>query len=518
MLGCPCGTFRRREGGGVPRAGALERGGCREDRRLVARASDDVQSHGQAVRRDPAGDARGRVADHVDRVGEGGNRDLAVCVAAVDLRRRLPQRESRGRHRRRKHEVVRLEERGEARLELVHPAQLGGVLASRYRRAVFQTPPRVPRDLVRVVAQQIAIARVQVGREQRPERVEWGLDGKVRVLHGAAQLFEHPGRGGRQPGDLCLGRRVSQIDRPADSEAFDAALRRRDVVLGRFPERAWVSRIVAGHDLQQDGRVLDGTAHGALLAELVGHGRPSHAAELGDPALRRLDPVDAAEAGRNSDGASAVAARRQRAQAGGQRRPGASAGAARRAARVPGVAAVAQAALGAPQQAELRRVRLAQDYRARRSHPLHDYGVGGRHPVFEDERAAGGANARRRLQVLHADGHAVQRAQVIAPHHGVLGVLRGGLSLVSGESQVRVELRIQTVDALEVEPDELDRGDLLFPNQVPELGRGLKRDVASCRHVGSPPGSELPPACLPGGPQAGRRRRTLYLVELLGVA
>ena len=90
-----------------------------------------------------------------------------------------------------------------------------------------------------------------------------------------------------------------------------------------------------------------------------------HAAHL------RLDAEDAAERRRDANRAAAVAAQRDRAEARRDGRRRAAARSARRARQIPGIVRGSEdAVLGHRDEAELRRVRLAEVYAARIDQPL----------------------------------------------------------------------------------------------------------------------------------------------------
>ena len=188
---------------------------------------------------------------------------------------------------------------------------------------------------------------------------------------------------------------------------------------------------------------------------------PGSGADGGHAALGALDAVEAAVGGGDSNRAAAVAALRQRRKSRHLSCRRAAAGAAGSAGEVPRVAAGrAEAIFGGTLVAHLRRVRLAQNNRPRRPDPLRDDVVGVGNVVLEDEGAVGGADALGGVQVLDGDGNAVKGGQVVAPHDRRLGVLRPADSHVADDGEVGVELRVEAVDATQVELDKLHGGDI----------------------------------------------------------
>jgi hypothetical protein len=67
---------------------------------------------------------------------------------------------------------------------------------------------------------------------------------------------------------------------------------------------------------------------------------------------------------------------------------------------------------------------LAQQHGTCGAEALDHGGIDLGHPVGQDGRAAGGADALGEAQVLHRDRHAVQRAAIASPDDLVLGLPR----------------------------------------------------------------------------------------------
>ena len=181
---------------------------------------------------------------------------------------------------------------------------------------------------------------------------------------------------------------------------------------------------------------------------MVGGGPPVTAVAR-HAVLRGLDAEDAAEGGRDADGAAAVAAGGDGAQPGCQGRARAAAGAAGSAGGVPGVAAgFAHLVLGGARLPELRGVGLAQHDGAGGLDALHHHRVYLGDAVAEQGRAHGGGDALAHLQVLDGDGDAVQRPQRPAAGHGVIGGAGVGQRLLLAEGEVGVQPGVQPLDAL----------------------------------------------------------------------
>jgi hypothetical protein len=91
------------------------------------------------------------------------------------------------------------------------------------------------------------------------------------------------------------------------------------------------------------------------------------------------------------------------------------------------------------------------------------------HVIGEKARAEGGAKPRRLVQVLDADGQAVQRPQRVAALHGRLGRTRASRCRLRVLRDDGVEHRIDRLDALHARRQQLDGRDFLAAYQAPQL-------------------------------------------------
>ena len=285
------------------------------------------------------------------------------------------------------------------------------------------------------------------------------VDVDVGLFHVSAQVLEGHGGGLACGANFGVHRGGAEVWRPAYPQTLDALVQVCGEV-GRLGANAnGVSIVGAGQGLEQEGRVSDVAGDGAVLPELA----PTAGAggDAGHASLGSLDAEEAAVGGGYADGTAAIAALGEGGKAGYLSGGGAPAGAAGCPGGVPGVAARGpQPVLGGTLVAHLRRVGLAQDDGPGRPDSFRHHVVGVGDVVFEDEGAVGGADALGGVQVLDGYGNAVQRGQTVAPHHGRLGVLRPAQSHVADDGEVGVELRVEAVDAAQVELDKLDGGDL----------------------------------------------------------
>ena len=147
---------------------------------------------------------------------------------------------------------------------------------------------------------------------------------------------------------------------------------------------------------------------------------------------------------------------RQRSETGRDGRSGPTAGAAGHALRIPGRAdGIAEQVLGDSDQAELRRVGLAQEHGAGRLQALVGDAAGVGDVVFEDLGALRRADTGNIVQVLDGDGHPEQRRQRIevAPRSRIDVARRrsGGLAAgdINGDGEEGVQDRVEPVDALQ---------------------------------------------------------------------
>ena len=102
---------------------------------------------------------------------------------------------------------------------------------------------------------------------------------------------------------------------------------------------------------------------------------------------------------------------------------------------IPGIVRFAEQCIGRQRdQPELRSVRLADDDGAGALQPFDDRLVMIRHEILEQLRAERGTDAGRQVQILDRDRHAPQRRQLVAAHHGRLGL--AGLRRASSSQRV----------------------------------------------------------------------------------
>ena len=155
----------------------------------------------------------------------------------------------------------------------------------------------------------------------------------------------------------------------------------------RRVDRRRIERVVAGHHFQQQRRIFGRARQRADLVEAAGE---RHQTVAADAAVGRLQPGDAAQAGRLANRAAGVGADRQRRHRRRDAGRGAAAGAAGNARQVPGIARLLEGrVLGRAAHGELVHVRVADQHGVGRLEPLDHRGVVGRREVLEHLRAAG---------------------------------------------------------------------------------------------------------------------------------
>ena len=203
---------------------------------------------------------------------------------------------------------------------------------------------------------------------------------------------------------------------------------------------------------------------------------------VGHAPVLRLQPEQPAAGRGNADRARAVRADRRSRQARGHRHTRASGGAAGRAVDVPGIAGGAVGRrLGPRRDRQLGHVRLAEDHRARRPQAADDLGVGRCGAVREQPKAV--ASPATSTVVLDRDRHAQQRPRVACAGAAV-GLPRLGPRALGEHHPVGVEQRVQALDPLEVELDQLARGDLAAADEL-GLARGAgKGEVGGVHGAG----------------------------------
>ena len=276
-----------------------------------------------------------------------------------------------------------------------------------------------------------------------------------------------------------------------------ATRRARDVAF----ERARRTSAGVGHHREQQGDVGDRARHRPHLTEL------RHRAVRHDRARGRAEAQHVAERRRVAQRAHVVAAVGDRQHPRRQRRGRAAAAAADRAGAVVGVAGDAvDRVVGLRAEAELGRVGLADDDRARRPQPRHEGLVDGAHPVAVDRRSRGPRQVRHLSEVLHRDRQAVQGPALRRT------VARCGLVEHLGpvaHPDDRVDLRVERLDAVEVGVHHLDARRSPLPisatsSSAERSGRSFTAARRACRRTGC---AGTPPAPSPAGPGGSRTRR-----------
>ena len=273
------------------------------------------------------------------------------------------------------------------------------------------------------------------------------------VLDGGAQAFQRPRR--RQDGGPHLGIQALEevILGQAQAEATNLALHGTTIVGDRHVGGGGVGRIAPGQHLKQEGRVGHRAGHGAHVVQ-----RPRQRDDPGaaHPAVGGLQPDEAAEGRRDPDGAPGVRPQRPGGEAGRHRHGGTAAAAAGHALavpRIPGRAVVRVHPRGAV--GELVHVELAQQDGTRLGQARRDGRVRVGHPVCQDAGAAGRADAARQHQILQRDGNPVQRPAVVSAGDLPLRRGRGGQRLPRQDRDVRQEIPVGSLNAVEVGAREL---------------------------------------------------------------
>ena len=189
-----------------------------------------------------------------------------------------------------------------------------------------------------------------------------------------------------------------------------------------------------------------------------------------DAVALRLQPEEAAVGGRPADRAGSIRGVSDRAHPGANRDAAAAARAAGRSGRIPRVPRVAPGgALGEPVDRELRQVGLAEDHGSGVAQPPDDQAVLLRR-LAVGGRAVGRHLARVVDVVLDRDRHPQQR-RLIAGGEPLLRAFRVGTRTLGEHDPVRVQLRLDPRDALQVELDQLGGRDIPGADHVREPGR-----------------------------------------------
>ena len=171
------------------------------------------------------------------------------------------------------------------------------------------------------------------------------------------------------------------------------------------------------------------------------------------PTVRRFDAGHAAQRRRDPDRATRVGAEAEQHLARGQRCAGAAAGATGHPSGVPGVAG--RGSHDAVR--ELVGVRLADRHRTGLLEQLHAAGVGRGDEVLAGLRARGGGHAAEVVEVLHAEGDAVQGPPVAPPGDLALHGPRHGESPLAQHGDEHADRGLHHARAVERRVDELHR-------------------------------------------------------------
>src|SRR5881396_3828069 len=191
-----------------------------------------------------------------------------------------------------------------------------------------------------------------------------------------------------------------------------------------------------------------------------------------DAPVRGLEAEDAAPRGGLADGPAPVGADGERSQPRGDGGARAARRASGGAPRVPRVAGHAeQEVVRDADPAEGRRVRLADQDRARGLHAEDDGRVLRGDMIAVERRAERRAEALGEDEVLHGERHAVERPEPRpARHQSALGLTRGAARPLGVHGHVGVQV-LEVLDPRQHGLDDLDGGDLLLSDGGREVGR-----------------------------------------------
>jgi hypothetical protein len=95
------------------------------------------------------------------------------------------------------------------------------------------------------------------------------------------------------------------------------------------------------------------------------------------------------------------------------------------------------------------------------------------HVLLERLAGEGRADAGRRVEVLERDRHPVERRL----GRSTVLLVRFGERLLGTDRHERAEVGVEPLDPLEVRLDELDRRDLVLPDEAGLLGRRKEREL-----------------------------------------
>jgi len=244
----------------------------------------------------------------------------------------------------------------------------------------------------------------------------------------------------------------------------------------------------AEHGVHDRG-VGDGTRQGTcidVVAEGVARGVGRHRAQ------RWLQPDQPAARSRTAHRARTVGAERQRPQPGRHGGSTTAARAARRAFEIPRIASDAERRpVGQSLDTEFRCRRLADDDRAGSAQAADQHIVAGGDIVLEDRRAVARMDARDIDQVLDADRHAVQRSELGAFGHRLLGDPGVSPRLVCHHHAKAIELGLRALDRLQDGFHIIDRRELPGADKRGGLGGGHELQIGIGHEAGFLKATEL---------------------------
>ena len=440
---------------------------------MVAGAVDDLGEHARELHRfavaqvrrdhlDPDGKARGgptegrdrgREADHADEPGPADVEHVRMLLAvdrhlAGEEVPALVVRERWHRQHRAQERVVVLEPVGP------DPSQPRPFLL---RGQPGQVPARGGLGDLRVRADR------HRARDQRDEHLLLLIEPDVGmgVLDLRTGIGELVGGAAEQVELLTVDRHVRRLEPDADPVLRDLTLPRRGEV--EAPGDGIVDVRTREHPEQQ--LQVFGTPGDRAEHVDVGVGRPTahviEIAALRDDAVARLEPEHPAAVRRVAHRTADVRAHLEGGEPRRHRRCGTARRAARHVLQVPRVVRRTEDLVERLQVARpARHVRLAEHDGTGVLEPRDGRGVVLRHVVGQLDRAAGRTDTTDLDRVLDGDGQAVQRPARLATRGGVVGPVRFGAGPVEVERDHRVDRRVQPLDPVDVEIEQLAAGEL----------------------------------------------------------
>jgi len=339
------------------------------------------------------------------------------------------------------------------------------------------------------------LVRLLGRRHERPILVDVAaLQDRPRLqrLHGEAHVrLERLEGVGEEVGDDR--RQGSPVGEPGCREHASGQAPRRRKVDGAGRQRRRVTRRGPGRHREQQAQVGDRRRQRTVGGEIHPRRRPV----AGDEAVRRLQPGEAAERGRDADRPATVARRGDRHVAGGQGGGGAAAGAAGRPLRRPRVPRHAiDEVRGEALEAELGDVGLTDDDRPGAPQTRDVQTVARRRRrVGERQRALGAGQSRDIVGLLGQQRQAGERPQALAARRGRIDRVRLGERLIGAQTDDGVQNVVLARDLVQRPLNELARRHLPRPHQP---GKRLQHVVPSF----IPPGVETGPPAPTGDPSA----------------